>query len=276
MASMQLGVITRIEQGAMEALSKVAQFGIPTCQLSCWHPEHYTKQNAAAVKDAEQATGVQISALWGGYLGKHEWNFTRGPETLGFPPEATRKERVSVLKKAGTFARDIGVPAVVTHCGFIPENPNDARYKATVKCVRQIAKHYEKLGIEFWFETGQETPVVLLRTIEDVGTGNLGINLDPANLILYGKANPVDSLDVFGKYVKGFHAKDGLYPTNGLSLGKETPLGKGKVDFTALLAALKKLRYRNPLTIEREISGPKQKRDIMKGKKFLEEILAEI
>jgi L-ribulose-5-phosphate 3-epimerase len=117
-------------------------------------------------------------------------------------------------------------------------------------------------GLEFWFETGQETPVVLLRVIEDLGYDNLGINLDPANLLMYGKANPVDALDVFGQYVRGVHAKDGEYPTGGRQLGVEKPLGEGRVNFPVLIPKLKGLGYTSALTIEREISGPKQIADI--------------
>ena len=123
------------------------------------------------------------------------------------------------------------------------------------------------------FETGQETPVALRRVIEAVGTGNLGINLDSANLILYGKANPVDALDVFGEFVRGIHAKDGFYPTDGQNLGEEVPIGQGKVDFPALIDRLKELGYSGALTIEREISGPEQIKDILEAKAFLEELI---
>jgi len=115
--------------------------------------------------------------------------------------------------------------------------------------------------------------VAMLRLIEDVGTGNLGINLDPANLILYGKASPVDSLDVFGRYVRCLHAKDGVYPTDGQHLGKEVPLGKGKVNFPKLIAGLADLNYKGALVIEREISGPQQSRDIRTAVTYLRRLV---
>ena len=37
-----------------------------------------------------------------------------------------------------------------------------------------------------------------MRLFNDVGLDNIGVNLDPANLIMYGKANPVDAIDIFG------------------------------------------------------------------------------
>ena len=137
----------------------------------------------------------------------------------------------------------------------------------------QIAEHVKENGQYFLFETGQETPVTLRRAIEDIGTGNLGINLDPANLIIYGKANPIDALDVFGEYVRDIHAKDGCYPTNGHELGEEKPLGDGKVNFPMFIKRLKEIGYDGPLTIEREISGDKQIEDIKHAKVLLEELI---
>ena len=81
----------------------------------------------------------------------------------------------------------------------------------------------------------------------------MGINLDPANLVLYGKGNPVDALDVFGSHVRGVHIKDGSYPTNGRNLGQEKPVGQGAVDFPALLSKLKDLGYSGALCIECEL-----------------------
>ena len=70
---------------------------------------------------------------------------------------------------------------------------------------------------------------------------NLGVNLDPANLMMYGKANPVDALDVIGRYVMDVHAKDGGYPTCGRKLGHETALGQGKTDYPRFIAKLKEI-----------------------------------
>jgi len=136
----------------------------------------------------------------------------------------------------------------------------------------RILRACRELGIEFWFETGQETPVALLRTLRRAGGDDLGVNLDTANLILYGKANPVDALDVLGPHVRGVHAKDGLQPTDPDALGEEVPLGEGNVDFPAFVGKLKDLGYRGPLTIEREISGAQQIKDIRKAVDLLESL----
>jgi len=188
-------------------------------------------------------------------------------------PPAYRFERIEALKTGADFALKIGVKDVVTHVGFIPENPVDPEYLGVVNAVRYVAEHCKRNGQYFLFETGQETPVTLKRIIQDVGLDNLGINLDPANLLLYGRANPVDALDVFGEYVRGVHAKDGQYPTDGRNLGEEKPLGQGRVNFPLLIERLKQLSYKGAITIEREISGEQQIKDIQDAKEMLEKLI---
>ena len=104
---------------------------------------------------------------------------------------------------------------------------------------------------------------------------NVGINFDTANLILYGKANSADALDVFGKYVRNTHCKDGFYPTNGRELGEEVALGQGKANMPEVYRKLKALNYDGPFIIEREITGEKQIADIIAARELLLKIEAE-
>ena len=255
---------------------KMVEMGISSCQLSVFDMSHYTKENAETVKRQAEEYGIEISALWAGWTGPCEWNFTAGPDTLGIVPVAYRDKRVQELLKGSQFAEWLGIKNVITHVGFIPENMSDPNYAGVVAALRYICNIMKSRGQNFLFETGQETPVTLLRTIEAVGTGNMGINLDTANLILYGKANPVDALDVIGKYVMDTHIKDGMYPTCGDKLGKETRIGDGKVDFFNFVKKLHELGYTGPLTIEREITGEEQTRDIIYAKAYLEDIKAKL
>jgi sugar phosphate isomerase/epimerase len=163
---------------------------------------------------------------------------------------------------------------VQTHCGFIPETASDPLYGEAVKAIHEVGLHCKQNGQTFLYETGQETPVTLLRAITDVGLDNQGVGLDTANLILYGKGNPVDALDVIGKYVRSVHAKDGLFPTDPKRLGKEVAIGQGKVDFPRVFARLRELGYQGAITIEREISGPKQIEDIRNSKTYLEKVIS--
>lgn len=273
---MQLGVFISLTADPEGEFAKVHSLGFPTCQLNGWDQSLFTEDIAARVLDAARRYDVAVTSFWCGWEGPAAWNQVDGPLTLGLVPTAFRHERLKMLMRGSDFARMIGVQDLATHVGFIPENPNDPEYAGLVAALRYLAAHCQANGQYFNFETGQETPVTLLRTIEDIGLPNLGINLDPANLILYGKGNPVDALDVFGRYVRGVHAKDGLYPTGGRLLGREVPLGQGKVNVPALVAGLKSTGYDGPLTIEREISGDQQTADILAAKALLESILKHI
>jgi len=270
---MKLGVIIPLNDEIETEFGKVHQLGFPTCQLNGWDDSRFTREVARRVVAASQAAGVEISAFWCGWGGPAVWNLVDGPLTLGIVPTAFRSERLKSLLKGADFTSWLGVKDLVTHVGFIPENPNDLEYPGVVSALRYLAGYCKSNGLNFLFETGQETPVTLLRTIEDIGLDNLGLNLDPANLILYGKGNPVDALDVIGGYVYGVHAKDGKYPTTGRHLGEEVALGQGKVDFPRLVARLKEIGYDGALTIEREITGEQQMIDIRKAKLMLENLI---
>ena len=250
--------------------------GFDNCQLVSWKPELWSDENSEIIKNLTEENGITISAFWCGWEGPCVWNFYDGQITLGLVPPEYRTMRIKNLCDGADFAHKLGVKNVVTHMGFIPENPNDTQFAPFCVAVRQVAEHLKKNNQNLLFETGQETPVTMLRCFEKVACDNLGVNLDTANVILYGKANPVDALDVFGKYVMNIHAKDGLYPTNGHDLGREVRIGDGKVDFKALFKRLHELKYDSYVTIEREIEGEQQTEDIRYAKKYLESIINEV
>ncbi|MGI6294848.1 MAG: sugar phosphate isomerase/epimerase family protein [Armatimonadota bacterium] len=270
MAKLKIGVLVSMGREIETEIKKVRDLGLESCQLATWDPESYTDENAARVRKACADYDVEISALWTGAPGRYAWNFTEGPATIGLVPPEMRQMRVEALLKGAEFAAKLKVPDTITHAGFIPENPADPLYEGTIDALRTIAARNKELGLHFCFETGQETPITLLRAINDIGTGNLGINLDPANLLMYGKANPVDALDIIGPYVRGVHAKDGEYPTDPSKLGVEKPMGEGRVNFPVFVPKLKSFGYAGALTIEREISGDQQIADIKKAIAILE------
>jgi len=270
MTKLPIGVLVPLVPEPEAEIRKVVELGLHSCQVCSWNPAVWTNATGEKLIAAAKQHGVTITTFWAGYPGPAQWNFKNGPDTIGLVPAAYRAMRVEALQKAADFAAHFHLPSITTHVGFLPVNPSDPVFIDSVAAIKQVARHCKTRGIEFWFETGQETPVTLLRTIEQVGTGNLGINLDPANLILYGMANPIDALDVFGKYVRDVHAKDGIYPTSGDELGHEVPLGDGKVNFPALIPKLKACGYQGALTIEREISGTQQISDIKKAIRILE------
>ena len=251
-------------------MAKVRDLGIPTAQI---YVEEFHSGLEDRLKQTLESHHIEATSVVVGGPGKEVWDFYGGPLTIGIVPRDTRAARVAHMKKASDFAKECGIPVVQTHCGFIPENPNDPIYKEAVETIRDIAKYCKRNGQNLRYETGQETPITLVRTIQDVGTDNQGVNFDLANLILYGKANPVDAIELLAPYIQGVHAKDGLWPTDPKKLGEEVAIGKGKVDFPRIIARLKEIGYSGAVTIEREISGPQQMEDVRAAKTYLEKLI---
>ena len=264
--------------GAPEAtIKRVRDMGFSNCFLSLdgyigkFMPDAAKQIGELLAKYDVMATTVEV-------VGPEplEWDFVQGPSTIGLVPPTTRAARIDALKQVSDFAKLLGVSQIQTHCGFIPENPSDALYSGSVEAIRTVAHHCQGNGQYFLMETGQETPTTMLRVIRDVHMPNLGVGLDTANLILYGKANPVDAVEILGPHMRSVHAKDGKWPTDPSKLGEEVLIGQGLVDFKKVFAKLRDLGYTGAITIERETSGPQQIEDVKSEKSYLERILDEV
>lgn len=251
-------------------IQKAKDLKLDSCQLSIWDTSLFLDDAYAAhVRDVIANADFRITTLWAGWSGPCEWNFTAGPATIGLVPAAYRFQRLQELKNGSDFAEKIGVSLVATHVGFLPENPDDPDFNGTVAALRNLCQYMKAKKQFFLFETGQETPVTMLRTIQAIGTDNIGINFDTANLLLYGKGNALDALDVFGQYVMDTHIKDGFYPTDGMKLGRQVPVGEGKANVGAVVRKLDEIGYTGTFTIEREITGEQQTRDIATARDLL-------
>jgi L-ribulose-5-phosphate 3-epimerase len=267
---LRLGIVIGISPDPNAAIRRVKDLGFSTCQVS---PREVDGVTAGKLRKALDQYGVEASAAIAGGPGPEVYNFYQGPQTIGLVPRATRAARIQRRKDVSDFAKLAGIPALAGHCGFLPEDPNDPLYAEAVAAIRECAAYCRERGQKFNCETGQETPITLVRAIRDVGLDNVGVNFDVANLILYGKANPADAVDILGPYVQGMHAKDGLYPTDPKALGKEVAIGQGKVDFAKIIGKLKEIGYQYPITIEREIRGPQQEADLRSAKAYLEKLI---
>ena len=275
---MKIGVMINVHRGMniLEELEKVRSLDLESCQISIWEPALFTDELAAEINAAVAATGITVSTLWCGYSGPVEWNFTYDPMTAGLVPPAFRGIRAEELLQGSAFAEKIHVDQMATHVGFLPANYYDEDFRGTVAVLRRICLEMKNRGQTFLFETGQETPVTVLRAIEEIGLDNVGINFDTANLMLYGMGNAADAVLVFGKYIRDTHIKDGFYPTNGTELGREVKAGEGLANFPLILKRLKDVGYTGCFTIEREISGEEQIADIIHARDLLRSIDAQL
>jgi sugar phosphate isomerase/epimerase len=274
---MALGLIISPFGAPEEHFKRVHDLGFSNCFLSLdGYIGHFTPELAVQFRDLLNkyeliATTVEV-------VGPQPlvWDFLRGPSTIGLVPAATRAARTDALRQASDFAKQLGITQVQTHCGFIPEDPADPKYPGAVEAIRAVAEHCRANGQYFLMETGQETPTTMSRMLRDAAMPNLAVGLDTANLILYGKANPVDAIDILGAHVRSVHAKDGRWPTDPSKLGEEVLIGTGLVDFKRVFTKLHSIGYTGAITIERETSGPQQIEDVRNEKIYLERILREV
>jgi L-ribulose-5-phosphate 3-epimerase len=267
---LRLGLILGVEPDPDGAMATLKNLGIPTCQV---YLNNFNPAFAARLRKSLDNANIEATSLVVGGPGKESWDFYDGPLTIGLIPRETRAARIAHIKAAADFAVRCDIPAVQTHVGFIPENPNDPVYKEAIASMREVAEYCSRYHQNFRYETGQETPITLVRAMHDVGLDNQGVNFDLANVIMYGKANPVDAIEVLAPYIQGIHAKDGLWPTNPRELGAEVAIGKGKVDFPRIIKRLKEIHYQGAVTIEREISGPQQQEDVRAAADYLRQLI---
>lgn len=269
-----VGLLIQPTLGPESTISRVKNLGMSNCFFSLdAYLGKYTPALAEQFADLLHQNGITATAAEVVGPGRLVWDFLDGPSTIGLVPRATRTARMDALKQTSDFAKLLGIPRVQTHCGFIPEDPRNPLYDEVVLAIREVAKHCAGNGQDFLMETGQETPTTISRAIQDVDQPNLGVGLDTANLILYGKANPVDAAGIIGRHVKSIHAKDGQWPTDPMKLGKEVLIGTGDVDFEKVFTILRNAGYAGVVTIERETEGPQQIADVKQEKIYLERIL---
>jgi len=231
---MTIGVITSISNPE-EDVKKVRDFGFGYFQAGV--AEYTSDVGNGILRACEKYLVTPLTLVCMG-PGPYIWNLLEGPSTVGLIPREYREERIRHLKEGIDFCNISGFSGVLAHFGFIPENPKDMLYVEFIGIMKDISDYALKQGKDIYFETGQETPVTLLRAIEDIGSPNLFVNLDVGNLLLYGKANPLDGLKVLARYVRSLHAKDADYPTNPNKLGREYPIPEGQVDFPAIILKL--------------------------------------
>jgi sugar phosphate isomerase/epimerase len=214
---------------------------------------HLTPEFAAHWKTS--LAGFRIATAVCAYHGESYADIPTVQATVGFVPHSTRAERERRTVEVSDFAAGLGIPGIACHIGVVPDDRTDPDYLAVRDMVRRICDHAASHGQTFALETGQESAEVLLRFLEDTGRGNLKVNFDPANMILYGSGDPIAAFEALATHVVSVHAKDGDPPPAAFpdKLGTERPLGEGSVGIPQFIAALKRAGYTGTVNVEREI-----------------------
>lgn len=188
--------------------------------------------------------------------------------TGGIVPDSTWDQNWENIQAVADIAKKLRMKLVTFHAGFLPHDPDDAAYGTMVHRLRLVAGIFAAKGINLALETGQETAETLSRFLKDLGRPNVGVNFDPANMILYDKGDPIAALRTLGPWLRQCHLKDATKTQIPGTWGEEVPVGTGDVDWRSFFRALADLNFRGPLCFERE-AGTERVSDIRIGRDFV-------
>jgi len=273
MDEMPIGVMTWVLGDPFTAVKLAQDVGVETMQLGCPREEYSTGEKLREFKNFVEQSGIRITMIFCGYEGENYADVKSIRETVGFRNPKLRTVRIERTFQISDFAKRLGVKAIAAHIGFVPEDSSEHLFNEMIEVVRKIADYCARNGQYFVLETGQESARTLARFIETVGKDNVRVNFDPANMLYYGSGDPIEALELLIQYIIGVHCKDVKMPSEKQREIEEVSFGEGNVGAERFIRRLNELGYKGPLTIEREVTDPQvQIRDIIKGKKLIEEL----
>ena len=246
--------------GGLEAAAEVGADGVQIYATSGeMHPDNMKAPARKELRKRLADLGLELAALCGDFGGH------------GFQDAAENVKRVEDSKHVMDLALDLGCKVVTTHIGVVPQNASSPRYAVMAKACEAMGRHGQSSGATFAIETGPENAQVLRAFLDHIGVmPGMGVNFDPANLVMVQCEDIPKAVGLLGKYIVHTHAKDGLnlgkitgdQLYNGAHVPpgfkpwefiKEVPLGEGQVPWPQYIAALKAAKFDGYLTIEREV-----------------------
>lgn len=250
-----------------ELVSMVQSLGLNKVQLAL--NDHRGSEGGAAIGVELAKAGVEIVSGMFGTIGEDYTTMDTIKQTGGVFPDEHWEANQEIARDVVGAARSLGLDLVSFHAGFLPESPDEPNYEEMINRLRTIAALFDESGIMLSFETGQEEGAVLSRFLDDLAAPNVGVNFDPANMILYDMGDPIAGLKTLLPYLQQIHIKDAKRTTTPGTWGEEVVVGTGEVDWPAFMNILKKANYKGALVIERE-AGEDRVADILAAKTFLE------
>jgi sugar phosphate isomerase/epimerase len=197
--------------------------------------------------------GMTVSATCAGFEGEDYATIARIAETGGFKPDTTWDERFAKMVELADLTVLLKTELLAVHIGFVPHDKNDPQYAVMVDRLKRITDALGERGVTLVMETGQEKAEDLLTFIAAVGRGNIAVNFDPANMILYGVGEPAEAVQLLKDKIVHVHMKDATWSSKpGDEWGAEVVLGTGEADIPRIVSKLRSNGYTGPLVIERE------------------------
>src|SRR5579875_2543857 len=192
------------------------------------------------------------------------------PLRRGLDSTENQQPRLEHVQKVLSLSFDLGPRIVIVQAGAVREDANEPRMVALRESLDALARHGDRVGATLALETGLEDGAVLSAFLDRFDSGALGVNLDPANLLLHG-FDPYAAVQALGHRIVHSHAKDARQ-SSASRIAQEVPLGHGDIDWMKYLGVLEEVEYRGWLTIERE-TGENRLADVAAGVAFLRHLI---
>ena len=216
-----LGIRAAVEDGSGKVLDTIkAQKWTITSTMIDFPQEDYSTLDTIKVT--------------GGVVPAEHWNRNRG-----------------LFQGAAQITAKLGVKYLSMHAGFVDESKPAYAEKVAAR-IRTLADIAKDSGLTLLLETGQETATELRHFLEKLDHKSVGVNFDPANMILYDKGDPIEAVRVLAPWIRHLHVKDALRTTKPGTWGSEVPWGDGQVGVERFLAVLGEVGCKGAMAIERE------------------------
>jgi sugar phosphate isomerase/epimerase len=223
-------------------ISKLEQTGVRRVQLAL-DPLRDEPTVWAQTPALLQQAGISIVSGMFGCVGEDYATLETIRVTGGIAPDATWAQNWKNIQATADLARKLGLKLITFHAGFLPHEESDPDFAKLKQRLIQTADIFQARGITLGLETGQETAGVLFDFLHKLTKSNVGVNFDPANMILYDKGNPIEALRKLGNWVRQVHIKDARHTKVPGTWGEEVPAGTGEVDWRTFFAALTQVGF---------------------------------
>ena len=218
-----------------------------------------------------QQAGITIVSGMFGCVGEDYSTLDTIRVTGGIAPDSTWAQNRKNIQTTVALTQRLGLKLVTFHAGFLPHDPQHPNFAKLKQRLSEVAELFSARGIAVGLETGQETAPVLADLLQHLDRPNVGVNFDPANMLLYDKGNPIEALRTLGPWIRQVHIKDALRTKVAGTWGEEVMAGTGEVDWPAFFATLQEVGFNGDLCIERE-AGDHRVADIRAAREMAEKI----
>lgn len=218
-----------------------------------------------------KAAGLELISGMFGCVGEDYSSMESIRRTGGIVPDATWEGNWRNIQQTADLAAAMGLKLVTFHAGFLPHDVQDPDYTKLRQRLIQVADLFWQKGIDLALETGQETADTLRSFLQQLQRSNVGVNFDPANMILYDKGDPITALRTLSPWLKQCHIKDARKTKTPGSWGEEVVAGTGEVAWPEFFQVLEEANYKGFCSIERE-AGNQRLADIRAARQFIESL----